>query len=117
MNRKLLVNLLRKSIEELDMITEGFMEMDEYPTVIVQLAKRKTEDIQSIIDQLAEMRVHTTEAVVKDQSDVQTIHPVSENIDFMPMTQEITDIKTVKLEELEKENEMETVTLVTSEAK
>lgn len=56
MNRKLLVSLLRKSIEELEMITDGFMEMDEYPKVILQLAKRKTEDIQSIIEQLSEIK-------------------------------------------------------------
>lgn len=53
MNRKLLVTLLRKNIEELNTITDGFMEMDEYPAVIINLAKRKTEDIQIIIDQLA----------------------------------------------------------------
>jgi hypothetical protein len=53
MNRKLLVTLLRKNIEELNTITDGFMEMDEYPAVIINLAKRKTEDIQTIIDQLA----------------------------------------------------------------
>ena len=53
MNKKLLVTLLRKNIEELGMITEGFMEMNEYPLAIVQLAKRKTEDIQTIIDELA----------------------------------------------------------------
>lgn len=56
MNRKLLVSLLRKNIEELEMITEGFMEMNEYPKVILQLATRKTEDIQSIIEQLSEIK-------------------------------------------------------------
>lgn len=53
MNRKLLVTLLSKNIEELNVITDGFMEMDHYPASIVYLAKRKTEDIQIIIDQLA----------------------------------------------------------------
>ena len=52
MNRKLLVTLLHKNIEELNVITEGFMEMDEYPAAIIHLAKRKTEDIQTIIDEL-----------------------------------------------------------------
>ncbi|MCE5332567.1 MAG: hypothetical protein LLF95_10590 [Bacteroidales bacterium] len=53
MNRKLLVTLLRKNIEELNVITDGFMEMNHYPTAIIYLAKRKTEDIQTIIEQLA----------------------------------------------------------------
>jgi hypothetical protein len=53
MNRKLLVTLLHKNIEELGMITESFLEMNEYPKTIIQLAKRKTEDIQTILDELA----------------------------------------------------------------
>ncbi|MFZ4581839.1 MAG: hypothetical protein ACOYM7_04225 [Paludibacter sp.] len=52
MNRKLLVTLLHKNIEELGMITESFLEMNEYPKTIIQLAKRKTEDIQTILDEL-----------------------------------------------------------------
>lgn len=56
MNRKLLVSLLRKNIEELEMITDGFMEMEEYPAAIVLLAKRKTEDIQTIIDELGAIK-------------------------------------------------------------
>ena len=53
MNRKLIVTLLHKNIEELSMITESFMEMVEYPAAIVHIAKRKSEDIQLLIEQLA----------------------------------------------------------------
>lgn len=53
MNRKLIVTLLHKNIEELSMITESFMEMEEHPAAIVHIAKRKTEDIQLLIEQLA----------------------------------------------------------------
>lgn len=60
MNRKLLVTLLQKNIEELSMITDGFMEMSEYPSAIIHLAKRKTEDIRIIIEQLAEIKNATT---------------------------------------------------------
>ncbi|HEY6913301.1 MAG TPA: hypothetical protein VI413_01405 [Paludibacter sp.] len=56
MNRKLLVTLLRKDIQELDMITEGFMEMNEYPKAIILLSQRKADDIQSYIKQLAELK-------------------------------------------------------------
>ncbi len=56
MNRKLLVTLLSKNIEELNVITDGFMEMNNYPAAIIYLAKRKTEDIQLIIDQLAAIK-------------------------------------------------------------
>jgi len=56
MNRKLLVTLLRKDIQELEMITEGFMEMNEFPAVIITLAQRKAEDIQSYIQQLSSLK-------------------------------------------------------------
>lgn len=56
MNRKLLVTLLSKNIEELNVITDGFMEMSNYPAAIIYLSKRKTEDIQLIIDQLAAIK-------------------------------------------------------------
>jgi len=55
MNKKLIVTLLRKDIQELEMITEGFMEMSEYPLSIIQLARQKTEDIQAYIKQLSEL--------------------------------------------------------------
>lgn len=56
MNRKLLVTLLHKNIEELNVITEGFMEMNDFPAPILHLAKRKTEDIQTIIGQMASIQ-------------------------------------------------------------
>ena len=54
MNRKIIVSLLRKDIQELDLITEGFMEINEYPKAIINLALRKSLDIQSYIQQLTE---------------------------------------------------------------
>lgn len=68
MNRKLLVTLLHKNIEELGMITESFMEMNEYPQAIIQLAKRKTEDIQTIIDELAVSKQLEQSNIEKDVS-------------------------------------------------
>ncbi len=80
MNRKLLVSLLRKSIEELEMITDGFMEMDEYPHVILQLAKRKTEDIQSIIEQLSELKPIQTFTTTQVSELTSTFSPEIEKI-------------------------------------
>lgn len=84
MNRKLIVTLLRKDIQELDMITEGFMEMNEYPTSIIQLAKRKIEDIQVYIEQLSdlkstELNVESTENVPENsKSIVEEIYETTE---------------------------------------
>lgn len=56
MNRALLVSLLKKNIDELILLTEGFSEMSEYPAAIMHLAKNKTDDIRSYIDQLGNFR-------------------------------------------------------------
>ncbi len=62
MNRKLIVSLLKRNIQELDMITEGFMEMTEYPKPIILLAQRKTEEIQSYINQLSAGNIELLQA-------------------------------------------------------
>lgn len=56
MNRVLLVSLLKKNIDELILLTEGFSEMSEYPSAIIHLAKNKTDDIRSYIDQLGSIK-------------------------------------------------------------
>lgn len=61
MNRLLIVTLLKKNIEELNMLTEGFREMTEYPAVILNLARKKTDEIKEYIDQLEEKHPETDE--------------------------------------------------------
>ncbi|MDD3321769.1 MAG: hypothetical protein PHS59_10040 [Paludibacter sp.] len=85
MNRKLIVTLLKKDIQELDMITDGFMEMNEYPKAIIQLAQRKVVDIQSYIKQLEEIKTLTEPTVEITESDSipiedESSHPVTEEI-------------------------------------
>ncbi len=89
MNRKLLVSLLRKSIEELEMITDGFMEMDEYPKVILQLAKRKTEDIQSIIEQLQEIKIPVVN--IAPSADEKATTVLKEDIQPAPQTDSVPE--------------------------
>lgn len=74
MNRKLLVTLLKKSIQELEMITEGFMEMEHYPKAIIQLAQRKTEDITSYIEILSTVMPESS-----DDSNENEIDPIVQN--------------------------------------
>lgn len=68
MNRNLLVTLLTKNIDELRLIAEGFEDSTSYSIALIQLAKRKTEDIQLILDELGQ---------TKPQPQVENI-PVSE---------------------------------------
>lgn len=85
MNRKLLVTLLQKSIQELEMITEGFMEMEHYPKAIIQLAQRKTDDIQSYIEILSTVMPESTDnsaeneipAIVPSEEETTTEKPTA----------------------------------------
>jgi hypothetical protein len=74
MNRKLLVTLLQKSIQELEMITEGFMEMEHYPKAIIQLAQRKTDDIASYIEILSTVMPEPLDSSTEDE-----IQPIVQN--------------------------------------
>jgi hypothetical protein len=55
MNRSIIVSLLKKNIDELILLTEGFSEMTHYPEAILHLAKNKTSDIRTYIDMLGEV--------------------------------------------------------------
>jgi hypothetical protein len=72
MNRPLLVNLLRKNIDELILITEGFMEMSEYPAAIINLAKHKTDDIRLYIDQLEKLKTDEIEVIITPEEKTTT---------------------------------------------
>jgi hypothetical protein len=69
MNRNLLVTLLTKNIEELRLITEGFEDSTVYSAAIIQLAKRKTEDIQLILDELGKGNSES-------KADVKVVHEI-----------------------------------------
>ena len=94
MNRTLLVSLLKKNIDELILITEGFMEMSEYPTAIINLAKNKTDDIKSYIDQLEKIKTADVETIIAHDDETVTevviAHEIIEemNVEFLEETPE-----------------------------
>lgn len=99
MNRTLLVSLLKKNIDELILLTDGFEKMSEYPAAIILLAKNKTDDIKAYIDQLG---------------DIQNIEPVTAAI--IPVTPELIAHATPTLSEVvtNESDEKEGLTLVNS---
>ena len=110
MNRKLIVTLLRKDIQELDMITEGFMEMNEYPKAIVNLAQRKISDIQSYIQQLQELKNEVETAVLQEKTQPETVivETVVEIIEKEPEKESVIEIETTQ-ETVEVTESVETV--------
>lgn len=91
MEKKLLVTLLKKNIQELDMLTEGFQEMDTFPKALLHLASMKANDISSMLNQLAisepelpsEMYTQKQTARAEEISIVSTT-PESETEDTQP---------------------------------
>jgi len=81
MNRELLVTLIRKNIDELIMLTEGFMEMDTYPAAIINLAKNKTDDIWSYINQLENVKT-SKPAAIPAEEELQTPEKEEEKEDI-----------------------------------
>jgi len=114
MNRKLLVTLIHKNIQELDMITQGFMEMTEFPMPIILLAQRKTEDIQLYIKELSTLNTESakeeiTLTEIKEQSSLtveKEIEP-AEIENLVELTPTIEPIKELVSEEKEEEEEEE----------
>mgnify|MGYP001259463063 FL=1 len=49
MNKDLILALLHKNIQDLDMLTESFMEMNELPPAILHLAMQKVDEIHQYL--------------------------------------------------------------------
>ena len=116
MNRKLIVTLLRKDIQELDMITEGFMELNEFPKAIIGLALRKSKDIQSYIEQLAEIKPEISMPVEEEKEielPLETTDAVSQSVETETNSEEIettSEIIEFVIEAAEPEPKFETPT-------
>ncbi|MDR2840406.1 MAG: hypothetical protein LBV75_03955 [Paludibacter sp.] len=71
MNKKLLITLLRKNVDDLTIIADGFFESDDYSPALLTLARRQTEDIQLLIDQLANLNnISTTTEKIENQIEI-----------------------------------------------
>jgi hypothetical protein len=105
MNRELLVTLIRKNIDELIMLTEGFMEMDSYPAAIINLAKNKTDDIWSYINQLERVKI-------TPQSDIST-GGKSEMLEEDALTSVLVDHENAVEDQIEVEQEPDEESVVT----
>jgi len=102
MNRELLVMLIRKNIDELIMLTEGFMEMNTYPAAIINLAKNKTDDIWSYINQLGNLKPEELQQAIEK---IPVIPDMSAKIEKEETVEiEVTENKDVVTEEEENMN-------------
>jgi len=77
MNRELIVTLLKKNIDDLILLTEGFEEMTSYPASLIHLAQLKTNDIKQYLYELGELKQKTVEAVEKTEEKESTVNEES----------------------------------------
>ncbi|MGC3978683.1 MAG: hypothetical protein QM751_10925 [Paludibacteraceae bacterium] len=60
MNKDFLVVLLEKDIKELELLTEGFADLDSFPKPIIVLAKQKAENIVKNLNELEKLTFKVT---------------------------------------------------------
>lgn len=101
MNRELIVSLLKKNIDELILITEGFMEMTEYPSAIINLAKNKTDDIRAYIDMLGDVKIEKIPVMPQETKENISTEVVLPEVTVYP---EVDDEERAEKEEEEEEN-------------
>ena len=116
MERELIVSLLQKNIQELGMITEGFMGMTEYPAVIIQLARQKTEDILDYVHQLEEIKREmkpqepivvpiTTQEPAEPEPEKESVEvEKTEFIEYLPIVEEEIPSEELIIESKEEES-------------
>ena len=66
MERELIVTLLKKNIDDLILLTEGFEEMTVYPRALIHLAQLKTNDIKQYLYELGEWKPAALPVVVEE---------------------------------------------------
>jgi hypothetical protein len=100
MNRELLVTLIRKNIDELIMLTEGFMEMNTYPAAIINLAKNKTDDIWSYINQLGNLKPEELQQITERMSVAPEMTINTGKEDISEMEEFVSNEKTTEEEDI-----------------
>ncbi len=100
MNRELLVTLIRKNIDELIMLTEGFMEMNTYPAAIINLAKNKTDDIWSYINQLGNLKPEEIQQIVEKMPVAPDMTANTEKAETVETEMPVSNVETTEEEEM-----------------
>ncbi len=100
MNRELLVTLIRKNIDELIMLTEGFMEMNTYPAAIINLAKNKTDDIWSYINQLGNLKPEEIQQIAEKMPVAPDMTANTEKAETPETAEPLSNVETTEEEDM-----------------
>ncbi len=103
MNRKLIVTLLKKEIQELDLMTDGFMEIETYPKALINLALQKNESISEYINQLGGITESHFENPTAEDAD----EPLINFVDESNLEPESIQSEVIEVSESEEDDEIE----------
>ncbi len=114
MERELIVTLLKKNIDDLILLTEGFEEMTVYPRALIHLAQLKTNDIKQYLYELGEWKPAALPVVVEET--LQVLPPAipdstpeqsleSDPVEPLPVEPPISEILTVETSKIQDESD------------
>ena len=112
MERELIVTLLKKNIDDLILLTEGFEEMTSYPRALIQLAQLKTTDIKQYLYELGEWKPaieHVPVSLIEAcENDVRIETATEEHAETQETSveEELTSDKTEEVTEVMEEDEL-----------
>lgn len=108
MNKDLILALLRKNIQDLDMLTESFMEMNELPPAILHLTMQKVNEIHQYLEELINESASVKKPADKGTLQQDNLRGEKRN-DFSHSPENLTDNFNELLESLVQEVEIESV--------
>ena len=88
MERELIVTLLKKNIDDLILLTEGFEEMNTYPRALIHLAQLKTNDIKEYLYELGEWKPAVTHLHERTPAKDEKLEAQSAQIEVLPVKNE-----------------------------
>jgi len=88
MERELIVTLLKKNIDDLILLTEGFEEMNTYPRALIHLAQLKTNDIKEYLYELGEWKPAVTHLHELTPAKDEKLEAQSAQIEVLPVKNE-----------------------------
>jgi len=108
MNKDLILALLRKNIQDLNILTESFMEMNELPPAILHLTMQKVDEIHQYLEELINESSSTAKPAGKEIFHSEDLKNKKEN-DFLHFSEHSTNDFAEPSENVSQQAEIEAI--------
>ncbi len=117
MNRRVLVTMLWKDIRQLDLMTEGFLIINEYPEEVIQMVYQKTLEIQTHLQNLSLYKEDIQDIRLPGEPEEQHVEVPSVSVEEFVDQELEASLEMIADDELTvmNENEFETISLADDE--